>query len=350
MIMKMPLYCKDFKCIADKCKDNCCVGWEIDIDPSSAEYYDSVGGEFGDRLKSNIEKGEVCSFKLKGERCPFLNDSNLCDIIINLGEDKLCQICDDHPRYYEWYSDVKEGGIGLCCEEAARIIVGAKENFSTYDIHCDDEGCDDYDERLYDVLSFARQEIINALENEELSLKDRIASVLDYVSDLQFRIDNYDYSKLPLTLRCYEGARDTDVKAFLESFRYLEPIDANWQEYLQKLIDDMSDYNGNFTYDKEVERYLKNIAVYFIWRYFLKGVYDDEIISKTFLMALSVVVIKLMFEREIQSGESLDSEKCSLLAKNYSKEIEYSEENLEMLYNMVYENPAFSKDMILSIL
>ena len=82
MIMKMPLYCKDFKCIADKCKDNCCVGWEIDIDPSSAEYYDSVGGEFGDRLKSNIEKGEVCSFKLKGERCPFLNDSNLCDIII----------------------------------------------------------------------------------------------------------------------------------------------------------------------------------------------------------------------------------------------------------------------------
>ena len=350
MILKMPLYCKEFKCIADKCKDNCCIGWEIDIDPSSAECYDSVGGEFGDRLRNNIEKGEVCSFKLKGERCPFLNDSNLCDIIINLGEDKLCQICDDHPRYYEWYSDVKEGGIGLCCEEAARIIVGAKENFGTYDISCDDEGCDDYDERLYDVLFFARQEIIDALENEGFPLKGRIASVLDYVLELQFRIDNYDYSKLPLMLQNYEMMGDADVKAFLESFRCLEPIDANWQEYLQKLIDDMSDYNGNVAYDKECERYLKNIAVYFIWRYFLKGVYDDEIISKTFLMALSIVTIKLMFEREIQNGESLDIEKCSQLAKNYSKEIEYSEENLEMLYNMVYENPAFTKDNILSVL
>ena len=350
MILKMPLYCKEFKCIADKCKDNCCVGWEIDIDPSSAEYYDSVNGEFGDRLRSNIEKGEICSFKLKGERCPFLNDSNLCDIIINLGEDKLCQICGDHPRYYEWYSDVKEGGIGLCCEEAARIIVGTEENFDTYDIPCVDEGCDDYEERLYDVLFFARQEIINALENEGFSLNDRIASVLDYVLELQFRIDNYDYSKLPLTLQSYEDESDADSKALLESFRCLEPIDASWQEYLQKLIDDMSGYDGNVTNDKEVERYLKNIAVYFIWRYFLKGVYDDEIISKTFLMALSVATIKLMFEREIQNGESLDVEKCSQLAKNYSKEIEYSEENLEMLYNMVYENPAFAKDNILSIL
>lgn len=350
MILKMPFYCKDFKCIADKCKDNCCVGWEIDIDPSSAEYYDSVSGEFGDRLRSNIEKSEVCSFKLKGERCPFLNDSNLCDIIISLGEDKLCQICDDHPRYYEWYSDVKEGGIGLCCEEAARIIVGAKEKFATYDVPCNDEGCDDYDERLYDVLSFARQEIIGVLENEELSLKDRMASVLYYVSDLQFRIDNYDYSKLPLTARHCEQSGDSDIKAFLESFRCLEPIDTNWQEYLQKLIDDISAADRAVTCDKDVDGYLKNIAVYFIWRYFLKGVYDDEIISKTFLMALSVTAIKLMFERELLKWESLDSEKCSLLAKNYSKEIEYSEENLEMLCNMVYENSAFSKENILSIL
>ena len=350
MVLKMPLYCKEFKCIADKCKDNCCVGWEIDIDPSSAEYYDSLNGEFGDRLRSNIEKGEVCSFKLKGERCPFLNDSNLCDIIINLGEDKLCQICGDHPRYSEWYSDVKEGGIGLCCEEAARIIVGAKENFGTYDIPCDDEGCDDYDERLYNVLSFARREIIDTLENEGFSLKDRIASVLEYVLELQFRIDNYDYTGIPITVQCSAECTEADVEGFLESIRQLEPIDENWQEYLQKLIDDMSTSDRDFTYDKEVERCLKNIAVYFIWRYFLKGVYDDEIISKTFLMALSVVTIKLMFEREIQSGESLDSEKCSQLAKNYSKEIEYSEENLEMLYNMVYENPAFSKDNILSIL
>ena len=350
MLMKMPVYCKSFKCIADKCKDNCCIGWEIDIDPSSAEYYENVKGEFGEKLRNNIEKGEVCSFKLKGERCPFLNEKNLCEIIINLGEDKLCQICSDHPRYFEWFSDVKEGGIGLCCEEAARIIVTNEEKFGTYDVPCDDEGCDDYSQELYDVLSFARQEIVDTLENEKLSLKCRISSILSYAIEVQFMIDNYNFDKIPITVQ-YPAQEDKgDVKGFLESFKALEPIDDNWQEYLQNLIDDMEragrkDFDGT-----EIEIYLKNIAVYFIWRYFLKGVYDEEIISKTFLMALSVAAIKLMYERELLNSESLDGEKCSILAKNYSKEIEYSEENLEMLYNMVYENPAFSKDNILSML
>ena len=142
MILRMPEYCRNFRCIADKCKDNCCVGWEIDIDSATAEYYESVQGDFGCKLRSNIDKGKVCSFRLKGERCPFLNDSNLCEIIINLGEDKLCQICSDHPRYFEWYSHIKEGGIGLCCEEAARLIVLSEDGFSTYDVPCDDECCE----------------------------------------------------------------------------------------------------------------------------------------------------------------------------------------------------------------
>ena len=76
----MPSYCKDFQCIAAKCKDNCCIGWEISIDASSAEYYKAVGGDFGKRLKENIAWGDDTSFILKNERCPFLNKQNLCDI------------------------------------------------------------------------------------------------------------------------------------------------------------------------------------------------------------------------------------------------------------------------------
>ena len=118
MIFRVPFYYNTFKCIADKCSDNCCIGWEIEIDSDTAEYYKSVGGAFGKRLSENIS--EENSFILKGERCPFLNEKNLCDIIINCGEEHLCQICRDHPRYFEWFADKKEGGIGLCCEEAAR--------------------------------------------------------------------------------------------------------------------------------------------------------------------------------------------------------------------------------------
>jgi lysine-N-methylase len=346
----MPSYCKNFRCIADKCTDNCCIGWEIDIDTSSAEYYKSVSGAFGERLRDNIAKGHTPSFMLKNERCPFLNNQNLCDIIINLGEDKLCQICRDHPRYFEWFADTKEGGIGLCCEEAARIIVTDKDKFSTYETECDDEGCDDYEEELYDMLVFAREQIITTLENISLSLKERISLVIGYAFEIQFMMDNYQFDKTPLKAQYPAENISSDIKGFLEAFHKLEPIDDNWQKYLQNLIDSSEALSDITLEEKDIDLYLKNIAVYFIWRYFLKGVYDEEILSKVILMAISVAMIKLMYKKAVLSGDTPDGEKCSILAKNYSKEIEYSEENLEKIYDMAYDNPSFKKENILSII
>lgn len=347
MLLKMPTYCKDFRCIADRCKDNCCIGWEIDIDTPTAEYYESVKGDFGEKLKNNINKGKVRSFKLKGERCPFLKENNLCEIIINLGEDKLCQICSDHPRYFEWYENLKEGGIGLCCEEAARLIVTNREKFATYDTKCDDTGCDDYNKSLYSMLTFARNEIISALENENITFKQRINNVLSYAFEVQYAADNYDYRNIPIKDMYPAEKVEADIEGFLKSFCQLEPIDTVWENYLQSLIGNSSQIKNKLSYDtEEFEHYLKNIAVYFIWRYFLKGAYDEEILSKVYLMVVSTAMIRLMYLYENAEG----ADKCSTIAKNYSKEIEYSEENLEKIYDMVYDNPAFLKDNLLALL
>ena len=32
MILRVPEYYEKFSCIASRCKDSCCAGWEIDID------------------------------------------------------------------------------------------------------------------------------------------------------------------------------------------------------------------------------------------------------------------------------------------------------------------------------
>ncbi len=351
MIMKMPLYYKDFRCIADKCQDNCCIGWEIDIDASAAGYYKTVGGSFGSKLKSNISVGDTPSFILKGERCPFLNEKNLCEIIINLGESKLCQICRDHPRYFEWFADVKEGGVGLCCEEAARLIVASKEKFTTYETECDDVGCDDYNEKLYDMLAFARNEIIATLENDSLPLKERIALVIGYTKEVQFLADNYCFDKIRIKESYPAEDFECDVNAFLRVFTDLEPIDDKWQNYLQCLIDSSETLQNNLNELKDsCDLYLKNIAIYFVWRYFLKGVYDEEIISKIMLMAVSIAMIKLMYLHKYLSGITLSDEICSITAKSYSKETEYSEENLEKIFDAVYDNTAFSLGNILSII
>ena len=59
-----PDYYNDFRCIADKCRHNCCIGWEIDIDHESLELYSSVEGDFGKRLRANISLEETPHFKL----------------------------------------------------------------------------------------------------------------------------------------------------------------------------------------------------------------------------------------------------------------------------------------------
>ena len=124
-----PDYYWSFSCIAGDCKHSCCKGWEIDIDDETTEYYKNLPGEFGERLRKNIDFGEECScFRLgENERCPFLNEKGLCDIIINLGEDSLCQICADHPRFRNFFDSRVEIGLGLCCEAAAVLILERQE-------------------------------------------------------------------------------------------------------------------------------------------------------------------------------------------------------------------------------
>lgn len=114
-----PSYYKDFKCIAQNCKHNCCIGWEIDIDNNTLEFYKTK-----DDLTDKISFEDTPHFILdKNKRCPFLNSKNLCDIIINYGEGSLCQICSDHPRFINYYDTRTELGLGLTCEVAAKLIL-----------------------------------------------------------------------------------------------------------------------------------------------------------------------------------------------------------------------------------
>ena len=120
-----PDYYPQFSCIAGRCRHNCCIGWEIDVDEDTLASYRRIGGEMGKRLCASISgDGDAPHFLLGAhERCPFLNEKNLCDLILYGGEDMLCQICRDHPRYRSFFSERTEIGVGLCCEEAARLIL-----------------------------------------------------------------------------------------------------------------------------------------------------------------------------------------------------------------------------------
>ena len=120
-----PDFYEDFACRAGSCRHSCCKGWEIDVDDDSAARYRRLPGPLGQRLRDALtESEEGFSFRLTPEeRCPFLQKDGLCELICQLGEDALCEICRLHPRFYERWGDDLLCGLGLSCEEVCALLL-----------------------------------------------------------------------------------------------------------------------------------------------------------------------------------------------------------------------------------
>lgn len=324
MIFRVPSYYDDFHCIADKCKDNCCIGWEIDIDDLTFKKYLSVKGDFGERLKSSISTENPSFIPDKSGRCPLLNKDNLCDIILNLGEDKLCDICNNHPRYFEWFGNIKEGGIGLSCEEASRIILSSSFSLSEKEIEDEETDFPD-DEALFDFLLLARDKIFSYLKDEKIPIENALADIYEYGFILEEAVFREDLN-VP-EIKSSGKKFSPDIQKTLDFLLTLEKLSPEWEPYILSMKES---FNGEDFFIRETEKYLRNIAIYFIFRYFLKACYDGEIVAYINLMAISVFILAFLF-----SKGDFSLENCSEIAKNFSKEIEYSEENTEALS---YEN------------
>lgn len=346
MIFTTPSSLKNFKCKAGNCKDSCCIGWEIDIDSDTADFYMNTGGDFGKRLSENISFGDPSCFVLdSNERCPFLNSRNLCDIIINLGEEHLCQICRDHPRYFEWYDGLKEGGIGLCCELAAEMIISSNDN-SFIRTQIQNESCSEYNTDLFDMMFKARKIMMDTAVRKDISTAQKISSVLDFCEILQFNADNNDYS-LP-ELKISSPGSVSDIRKIYDYLDDLEHINEEWPLKISKLSESSEsddEYIKKHGIPEEYELYAGNVLNYFIWRHFLKGVFDEEFLSRIKFAAVSTAVITRMFS-QLCADINFSMENCACAAKDYSKEMEYCEENLESFFDDSYELDIFSSENI----
>ena len=302
MIEVYPEYYKDFKCIASACRHSCCIGWEIDIDRESAERFRDLSGRLGDKLRRCIAGGDEPHFILaENERCPFLNGNNLCEIILELGEDAICQICSDHPRFRTYLSERTEIGLGLCCEEAGRLIIGRKEPFALVE---EGEGAYTADE---DALMDVREEIFEIME-EERPICRRIESVLSLCGGEDISFDIREWAKFFLTL---------------------ERLDEGWTACLERLA--FSGYDGTdigpLMHSRSRE--FANLFNYFIYRHFFSALDDGDIVSKAAFAALSCRIIAALC---LTHGSAENLETIVEYARMYSSEIEYSDENLEKIF------------------
>ena len=291
----LPDYYKYFSCIKGECRHNCCIGWEIDVDGDTLKKYKAVSGEFGERLSKNISlDGEAHFVLAENERCPFLNSDNLCDIIINLGEDYLCGICDAHPRFKNELPDRVEVGLGLCCEAAGRLILSKKEPVRFLpEIDTDDE------------IILLRDSIISVLQNRKISLEERIGEML---------------SKL--------GATSPDIYEWLDLFSELEMLDEGWGKLIEKAKNTTPDFTEFDRYMQGRETEYEQLLVYLIYRHFANAPDFDSAVSRGLFAVLSYELLHLLGATIFTECGSFDFEAQVELARLFSSEIEYSDENL----------------------
>lgn len=119
-----PLYYKNFKCIASGCKHSCCVGWQIEVDRVTCEKYLTLKGDYAQKIRESLTKKNPRRFKMtKNKRCPHFDEKGLCKIILNYGEDFLCEICREHPRFYNRTARGLEVGVGISCPTACELVL-----------------------------------------------------------------------------------------------------------------------------------------------------------------------------------------------------------------------------------
>lgn len=301
-----PSFYDKFSCLCDACPDTCCAKWEIVVDEESLIKYNSIDGEFGEKLRQSLFKDEDGDylFKLDNGRCPFLNGKNLCDIHINLGREYTCDVCRQHPDFVEEYDDFTEICPSLSCPETVCLIFNSSCNEQLYP-----EISTDSDDYVLQLLVEGRNRAFKMLRNQ-MSYKQKIEQICRLATEIQEEIDSFQY----------ECNVDFSFSKSVEFCRNeLEILTDEWKTILDCAVHKK---------DGCVEDNKLNVLLsYYVYRYFLKAVNDCDIITTLRFILFSVWLCEQLYLCSDYSFEKI--------ARLYSKEIEHNTDNIEKVYGFL---------------
>ena len=282
MLSIFPKFYKNFLCKADKCKHSCCKGWEIDIDEETAGKYLAMTGELGAEIRQNIGKNEESYFfKLtEDERCPFLQKNGLCKIILNIGEENICEICTMHPRFFTILDDVELCGVGLSCEKTCELLLGDEKDLVFY---------------IEDT-------------EEELSFSEVLAVIgLNLPNEMQ------EFSL---------AVNAENINKVLEIMAKTEPIDENWSKELSIMQDmDNVELKAKEYLENSDKNILNKIYKYILYRQLERLVdIDIEALINYAQYSILFIILHTMISNEL--GESV---------RRWSEQIEYDTDNVDLI-------------------
>lgn len=329
MLIYKPDYFDRFRCIAGACPDSCCKEWDVQVDAVSAEYYRSLPGDLGDRLREVLSDadGETVMTIVDG-RCPMWRSDGLCRIQAELGEAALCKTCREFPRLTHDYGDFIELGLELSCPEAAKFILeAAPAPLLTEDVPGGD--APEYDEEAMAVLKATRETMLAILSDISRPIEEVLALGLLYGYQAQGELDGGEILPFDPDAALDEVrdlAKPGDFREITDFFLNLELLTPEWEALLR------SPSPGPWD-----SRTLA-LARYLINRYWLQAVSDYDLYGRVKFIVLACLLIRHL------GGDILRT------AQLFSKEIENDVDNVEAILDAAYGHPAFTDDKILGLL
>lgn len=400
MILRVPDYYPKFSCIADKCKDSCCIGWEIDIDEDTYAFYKQTDGEIGKRLRKHMYQtvdGDY-SFELQQHgRCPFLNETNLCDICIELGEEALSEVCTEYPRFTTSYGNVIQKCLSLSCEEVGRLVFTRDDSVKIVEfpyggMMVDEEDRDSeiqeekedgeggweneaYEEIEAEMLRIQFLEQVQAqaiaiLQDKRQPIEERMREYLCFVEAVQQRInaEQWDVEDIEVIEYMEELVVNDNIEGIahgvhlvekkknnrvegnlkeddlyqrflrrLQMFEQMETLDREWDTVKKELKVTLTSesYKNILMAFRESKGYLEldyeQLMVYFTFRYFMNAVYDYDLLSYArFALACTLMIRDMDLVRFKKNAGVYTREDRIDVVRIFSKEVEHSEENVEL--------------------
>ena len=329
MLVRVPEYYDRFHCLAGACPHSCCEKWVVVIDGDHACRYGEVPGPLGEKLRAALrsdEEGDFC-FLLNGERCPFLDEENLCEIHKQLGEEATSVTCQEHPRFTEDYGPFREITLSASCPAANALLLGGRSPLAFREFETKEPG-EDGDPWL-EWLVPLRDRMLGLLAERTVSLRVRLKRFLTLAFDVQTCLDEEEeVSSLLRNWRSWElQGNDDGVPVFpgaLRALGALEILEPDWPGLLRE-----AETAPAVPVSEEL---LDRIAVYLGFRYLLKAVNDGDLLGRAQFVVLAVLVIERV------------SAVCGLAEalRRFSCEIEHNDENLEALLRAFWTEEALS--------
>ncbi|MTI66341.1 MAG: hypothetical protein FH753_07040 [Firmicutes bacterium] len=194
-----PKYYSKFQCDPIKCHESCCERWKIIIDKSTYEKYIQSENKIIKEIvktglsinEESINDDDFAIINLNTEMaCPFLNQDNLCEIFINIGESNLSKTCKSYPRAIILLEDKIERGLEMSCSVACELAL-LNENGIEFDYIMDTVNFNDMyvvtpsiDLREKEIINEIKTSVIDILQIKTINLSEKVALVGEFLNQI----------------------------------------------------------------------------------------------------------------------------------------------------------------------